>query len=362
MHHHWGVWTGEKGKSHFTFFSDAFWSVLDARHVLCVKSSQWLIKPEVVTLISVTRAVHTILRRISAVGPESIPLETAEGRVLYPKANGIKTPPWLGKGRRLSSQDIGFLSELGSRQVIVYRQPRVAILSTGDELVELGDKPKPGQIVNTNSYTLAASVIRAGGQPLFLKTVRDRKKELAEAFREGLRYDVMVSSGGVSVGDKDFVKDALQEIGLEMHFWKVAQRPGHPLAFGHLGSRPVFGLPGNPVSSMVGFILYVRPTILRMMGHRSVFPCLVQATLEETIQKGAGHRDFIRCVVQRRGGRFFVSRTGAQGSGILHSLSMANGLIVAREDKTLLKKGTFTDVLLFDENLLLMADPLQLSS
>jgi molybdopterin molybdotransferase len=239
---------------------------------------------------------------------------------------------------------------------MVYRRPRVAILSTGDELVDLGEKPKPGQIVNTNSLTLAASVRHIGAKPIFLKTVKDRKNDMIDAFRAGLRNDVMVSSGGVSVGDYDFVKDALREIGLDIQFWKVAQRPGHPLAFGHFGSRPVFGLPGNPVSSMVGFVLYVRPTLLKMMGHKNVFPCSVQATLEETIEKGAGHRDFIRCVVQQRDGKFFVSRTGAQGSGVLHSLSKANGLIVAREDETLLRKGRHVNVLLFDERLLLMAD------
>ena len=239
-------------------------------------------------MISVTKAVQIVLREIHAVGPETIALEEAVGRVLYASQGDTRPTVWPRNGHGLSSQDIGLLSALGLKRVTVYRRPKVAILSTGDELVDLGDRPKPGQIVNTNSYTLAASVIGVGGQPIFLKTVRDRKKEMVEAFREGLRYDVMVSSGGVSVGDYDFVKEALREVGLEMHFWKVAQRPGHPLAFGRLGSRPVFGLPGNPVSSMVGFILYVRPALLKMTGHKHVFPCVIRALLEETIEKSKG--------------------------------------------------------------------------
>jgi molybdopterin molybdotransferase len=304
-------------------------------------------------LISVTAAVRIVLRQVSPLGPERVAVQDAEGRVLYACPQNFRLPRLFRTGRLLSPQDIGFLSGIGITDVIVYRHPKVAILSTGDELVEVGQRLRPGQIVNTNSYTLAASVLRLGGEPVLLKTVKDRKKEMVAAFRQGLHYDVMISSGGVSVGDYDFVKDALKEVGLEMRFWKVAQRPGHPLAFGHLQHRPVFGLPGNPVSSMVGFYLYVRPALLKMMGHTHVFPCAVQATLKETIEKGLGHRDFIRCVVQKENGRFFASRTGSQGSGILHSLSQANGLIVAREERDLLRKGSSAEVLLFDSNLLL---------
>src|SRR4030043_829450 len=169
--------------------------------------------------------------------------------------------------------------------------------------------------------------------------------------RHGLRADVIVSSAGVSVGDYDFVKDALKDLGMEMVFWKVAMQPGRPLAFGLIQGKPVFGLPGNPVSSMVSFEQFVRPSLLKMMGHRQLFRPVIEATLKEEIKRKTGRRQFIRASVSLEKNKYFVTTTGEQGSGILRSMVRANGLIVIPEDQEMVRAGEKVKVQLLDRNL-----------
>lgn len=257
-----------------------------------------------------------------------------------------KGRPILKKGKLLTSADIGLLASVGKSRVRVYRRPTVAIISTGDELLEVDDAPRPGKIVNSNSYTLSAAVQEIGAVPHLLGIVRDKRKSLASAFKRALHYDVVITSGGVSVGDYDLVKGALLDVGVRMALWRVAQRPGHPFAFGRMGSKPVFGLPGNPVSSAVSFLLYARPALLKMMGYKSYFLPVIHATLEHEIKKTKGLKEFIRCCLREDDGRSFASSTGTQSSGVLHSLSLAQGLIVCKEEETLLPKGSQVPVIL----------------
>jgi molybdopterin molybdotransferase len=252
----------------------------------------------------------------------------------------------LEKGRRLTPADLGLLASVGRDPIKVYRRPTVGLISTGDELLKVNEPPRPGKIVNSNSYTLAAAIAETGAIPRVLGIVRDTKKGLAAAVRKALRYDIVITSGGVSVGDYDFVKEALQDVGVRMQFWKVAQRPGHPMAFGRIGAKPVFGLPGNPVSSTVSFLLYARPALLRMMGSKDLSLPVIMATLEHDIQKHHRLKEFIRCRIRRENGAAFVSSTGTQSSGVLRSLSLAQGLIVGREEQTVLEKGSQVPVIM----------------
>jgi len=242
-------------------------------------------------------------------------------------------------GSVLRPGHIGMLAALGKAFVAVYSRPRVAILSTGDELVDLETDPGPGKIVNSNSYSLAALVSACGGVPLLTDIVRDTKEELASALQSAARADVILSSGGVSMGDYDFVKDVMGDIGNAMRFWQVAMRPGKPLAFGSIGETPLFGLPGNPVSVMVSFEQFVRPYLLKMQGHTKLARLSVTATSAQTIEKPAGLRYFLRAVVQQQNGRWIARLTGEQGSGILKSMVEANALMVLPEERTKVQKG-----------------------
>ncbi len=254
----------------------------------------------------------------------------------------------LQKGRKLTAADVGLMASVGKARVKVHRRPVVSILSTGDELLNVEDAPQPGKIVNSNSYTLAAAIAETGAIPRMLGIARDTRKGLVAAFKKALRHDVIVTSGGVSVGDFDFVKEAFGDIGVRMHFWRVAQRPGHPMAFGRVGAKPVFALPGNPVSSTVSFLLYARPALLKMMGHKKLFLPVTRAVLEHDIEKHHRLKEFIRCRIRRENENVFVSSTGTQSSGVLRSLSLAEGLIIAHEEEKLLAKGSVVPVLVLD--------------
>jgi molybdopterin molybdotransferase len=254
----------------------------------------------------------------------------------------------LPKGRRLTAADLGLIASVGKARVRVYRRPVVGIISTGDELLNVEDAPRPGKIVNSNSYTLAAAVAETGAIPRVLGIARDTRKGLVAVFKKSLAYDVIVTSGGVSVGDFDFVKEAFGDIGVRMRFWRVAQRPGHPMAFGRVGAKPVFGLPGNPVSSTVSFLLYARPALLKMMGHKRLFLPVTQATLEHDVHKHHRLKEFIRCRMRRENGHVLVRSTGTQSSGVLRSLSLAEGLIIVHEAQKFLAKGSVVPVLVLD--------------
>ena len=263
----------------------------------------------------------------------------------------------IPKGAILRAAEIGMLAALGRSYVAVHQRPVVAVVSTGDELVEVDEMPGPGKIVNSNSYSLAAMVLEAGGTPLQLGIARDNRADLLEKFKAAARADIVVSSGGVSVGDYDLVKDIMAEIGSRIQFWRVAMRPGRPLAFGRLEGKPLFGLPGNPVSSMVSFEQFIRPSILKMRGYRNIFRRAVRAEMTEGFAKKKGLKYFLRARVEYRDGKYYAATTGEQGSGILKSMVLANGLIVLPEDVTEVKPGDEVAVQLLDNSLDLTAAP-----
>lgn len=245
----------------------------------------------------------------------------------------------IAAGAVLRPGHIGMLAALGKAFVSVYQQPRVAILSTGDELVDIETDPGPGKIVNSNSYSLAAQTLSCGGIPILYGIVGDTKEELALAFQTARRADVIISSGGVSMGDYDFVKDVMGDIGNAMHFWQVAMRPGKPLAFGAIDQTPLFGLPGNPVSVMVSFEQFVRPYLLKMQGHTSILRQTIKALSAQEIKKGAGVKNFLRATVSKENDCYMASLTGEQGSGMLKSMVAANAFIVLDENVTSIEKG-----------------------
>jgi molybdopterin molybdotransferase len=262
----------------------------------------------------------------------------------------------LPKGTIVRAAEIGVLASLGKKEVSVHRRPRVAILATGDELVAIDEPIAPGKIRNSNEYTNAAAVLKAGGIPIRLGIARDNIDDLTAKIRAGLDADadLFLTSAGVSVGDYDMVKDVLNAEG-EMQFWQVRMKPGKPLAFGvlrgnaeHRREVPLIGLPGNPVSAMISFEVFARPAILTMLGKTRLARPSVRATLLEDVENTANRRNFIRVVVEKRDGGYTARTTGEQGSGILTSVSRANGLLIVPEDVTLVRQGTVVEVQMLD--------------
>jgi molybdopterin molybdotransferase len=238
----------------------------------------------------------------------------------------------LEPGTVLSAAEIGLLATLGYGRVSVYRRPRVAILSTGNELADLGTEPGPGQIPNTNSYTLMAQVLEAGADPVNLGVARDQLEAIEARVRAARTADVLVSSAGVSVGELDLVRDALMRAGAELHLWKVSMRPGKPITFGSLGPRPVWGLPGNPVSAMVTFELFVRPALLKMTGRRRLQRPRVRARALEPVPNPGSRRGYLRVQLEATSEGLGARLTGEQGSAILRSMVAADGLAVVPPD------------------------------
>ena len=266
----------------------------------------------------------------------------------------------LEEGTLLRPAHIGMLASIQRSMVSVYQQPRVAVLSTGDELLEIDEPWENGKIVNSNSYSLAALVAESGAIPIQLGIAKDRREDLTAKIRQGLVADLLLTSGGVSVGDYDLVKEMLNELG-QMNFWKVAMRPGQPLAFGMISGKPLFGLPGNPVSSMVSFEQFVRPSILKMSGYKDLFRPTLHAILREDISKKAGLVHFIRCRLILEKGKVYATTTGEQGSGILSSMVKAQGLIVLPREQTLAQVGEAVKVILLDPSLFHLSGPHLLS-
>ena len=251
----------------------------------------------------------------------------------------------LEEGHVIGPAEVGMLATLGVSQVRVYRRPRVAILSTGDEIADLGTEPSASQIPNTNTYSLMAQVIEAGGEPVALGVARDNLAEIAERVRAGRSADVLVSSAGVSVGEADFVKDALTQAGAQLKLWRVSMRPGKPITFGLLEGRPVFGLPGNPVSAMVTFELFVRPVLRAMEGHRRVQRLRIRARALADIPNPGHRRGYLRVTLTPDGkGGYGARLTGEQGSAILRSMVLADGLAVVPGD-TVVAPGEPVDVI-----------------
>lgn len=260
--------------------------------------------------------------------------------------------PVVGRGAVLRPSEVGVLASLGKATVKVVRRPVVAVLSTGDELVEAG-RPRPeGGIYDSNAYSVGALIARYGGVPRLLGIARDTVEALTAKINEGLDADMLITSAGVSKGDYDIVKDVLAREG-EIAFWTVAMKPGKPLAFGcfYSGGRrvPHIGLPGNPVSSMVAFELFGRPAMMKMMGKADWRRPVVRAIAEERVVNRDDPRVFFaRCIVTERDGRYYASLTGPQSSGMLTSMVYANGLTVIPAEVDEVEVGEEIDVIMLD--------------
>ncbi|MCK5586388.1 molybdopterin molybdotransferase MoeA [Candidatus Bipolaricaulota bacterium] len=255
----------------------------------------------------------------------------------------------LRAGMLLRPQEIGMLAVAGRQSVAVIQRPTVALLATGDEVVDAGEPVPPGKIRNINSYTNAAQVRRHGGIPMMLGIVPDDAERIRSTIRRAIAdgADILVTSGGVSVGDYDFVKQILAEEG-EVEFWWINMKPGKPMAFGRIGGIPFFGLPGNPVSAMISFELFVRPAIGKMQGREPRPTRSVRARLLDPIPRKDNRRHYLRVRLTAAGDGWEATLTGSQGSGILSSLVEADGLAVIPESKSSLEAGTEVEVLWLD--------------
>jgi molybdopterin molybdotransferase len=266
----------------------------------------------------------------------------------------------LEPGTALRPAHLGVLASLGRSIVPVYQRPRVAMLSSGDELVEPDGDVTGGRIVSSNSYSLAAQCRQIGAEPIYLGIARDTPEDVERHFRAGMRADVLVSSAGVSVGDRDYVRGVLEKIGCRLIFWGVKIKPGFPLAFGrleHENAPLVFGLPGNPVSAMMTFEQFVRPALRKMMGFSSWCRPLVEARLAEDLHKKAGRLHFVRVRLERRGGEIFARSTGSQSSGVLRSMILAQGVLIFPAEATELRAGDTASVQVLDEDFFSAATP-----
>ena len=254
----------------------------------------------------------------------------------------------LRRGTVLGPAETGVLASLGRARVSVTRKPVVAILATGDELVEAGESSDPSKIYNSNNYSLAAGVLKYGGTPKMLGIARDSLESMKEKLREGLESDILITSAGVSKGDYDMVKDVLAQQG-KVDFWSVRMKPAKPLAFGVLtapGGRevPHLGLPGNPVSALVAFEQFGRAAIFKMSGRTSFDRLTVEAILDEPIINNDGRRVFARAIVTKRNGEYHARLTGQQGSNLLTSMARANGLAICPEDQPRKDAGEVVEV------------------
>jgi molybdopterin molybdotransferase len=276
-----------------------------------------------------------------AAGTVLVPRRVGAGDFVRPRGEDMRRGDRvLERGRVLSAADIGLLATVGRARVSVIRRPRVGILSTGDELVDLGGRIGPGQIPNSNSYSLIAQVVEAGATPVSLGIAGDRLEDIEERLRWGLGCDLVMSSAGVSVGEHDFVRDALGRLGAEQHLWLVDMRPGKPIAFSTIpqdgkAALALFALPGNPVSAMVTFELFVRPAILRMAGHRRLHRPTITARALAPIKNGDRRRGYLRVTLHPDGDVYGARLTGTQSSGVLRSMVAADGLAIVPGNTTI---------------------------
>ncbi len=256
----------------------------------------------------------------------------------------------ISKGKVLQPADIGLAASIGRDKMKVVKRPVVAVLATGDELVDIGKPLVPGKIYNSNAYSIAAQVKKYGGIPEVIGIAQDNFIDLAQAIDRSLKYDMLITSGGVSMGDYDIVKDILAQKG-DIEFWAIRIKPGKPVAFGTLngpGGRkiPHLGLPGNPVSSMITFEVLARPAVLKMMGKTKLSKYTIKARLQDAVNNKDGRRIYARAIVNKEGDSYCARLTGPQGSGILHSMGIANGLVVIPESEKHIEAGAIVDVLM----------------
>ena len=254
----------------------------------------------------------------------------------------------LTAGTEITPGVTGVLATVKCAQLQAYRRTRVAILSTGNELEDMDDPVDPDKIPNSNSYALMAQVQALGIEPDLLGIARDDPEELAEYLQRGLRFDVLLVSGGTSVGVHDYVRPIIESLGVQMKFWRVAMKPGHPVAFGIAAHTRFFGLPGNPVSSMVCFEQFVAPALRRMMGHARLFRRTIAARLTHNLKHQPGRTEFVRVTLAKEDGGYAATSTGAQGSGMLLSMARAEGLMVVPAESKGLAAGEQVTVQLLD--------------
>jgi molybdopterin molybdotransferase len=258
----------------------------------------------------------------------------------------------LTAGAELGPAQLGVLASLAVAHPLVYRRPRVAILGSGDEIVDI-DQPEEilsgRKIASSNTHTLVALVRRAGGEPVNLGIAGDTPEDLRTHLTRALDSDLLVTTAGISVGEHDFVRSVLEELGGELRFWKLRMRPGAPVGFGLLGRMPWIGLPGNPVSTMVTFELFVRPAIRRMMGHRLPFRRTVSVRVAEPIKLKPKLQHFLRGIVTEGAGGPEARLTGPQGSGILTSMTLANALLIVPEGQFETPVGATVKALVLDD-------------
>ena len=258
--------------------------------------------------------------------------------------------PALRRGQPIRPAEIGMMASLGIGEVAVYRKLRVAFFSTGDELVAIGNPLGPGQIYDSNRYTIYGLLVRLGCEVLDMGVIRDTPEDVEQAFMQAAQAaDVVITSGGVSVGEADYVKQILDRLG-EVLFWKIAMKPGRPLAYGKIGSAHFFGLPGNPVAVMVTFYQFVRDALLHLQGQTTATPLPTQKIVcTSPIKKAPGRTEFQRGILSRdSNGEWTVRTTGDQGSGILSSMSQANCFIILPTDQGNVPAGTAVDVQLLE--------------
>jgi molybdopterin molybdotransferase len=253
----------------------------------------------------------------------------------------------LSAGEVVTPAAVGLMAAMGRAKVSVYRKPRVAIVSTGDELVSIDEYPGPGKIRNSNSYSLAAQVIAAGGEPFILPVARDNEDDTRAILSRAPEFDLMVTTGGVSMGDFDVVKDVLLQIG-QMDFWKVAMRPGAPQTYGTIGGTPFFGLPGNPTSTTVGFELFVRPAMRKMAGFTALDRPTVEAVLAHDVKKKSDRRYFLRGRVTKTADGYSAALSGSQSSAMLTSMHRANCLVSLAEGESFYSAGSVVTCIRLD--------------
>ena len=254
----------------------------------------------------------------------------------------------LSPGRRLQLADTGTLANFGKARVLVSKKPRVAILATGDELVEVHETPEAGQIRNSNTYTLSAQVTEAGAEPVVLGIGRDNMDDLRARIGAGLEYDVLLVSGGVSMGKYDFVENVFAEFGVEVLFDSVAMKPGKPTVFGRRGKTFVFGLPGNPVSTIVAFHMFVRPVLRSLLGASDNEPVLLRARLETATKRDPARSAIVPAAVRFDGESYRIQTAPWKGSSDLAGVSLANAMIVIPQGEGALQPGDWAEFLLLE--------------
>jgi molybdopterin molybdotransferase len=259
-------------------------------------------------------------------------------------------------GTVVGAAQVGMLASLGRTVVAVHQRPRVAVLSGGDELVEPDGDVAGGRIVSSNSWSITAQCRELGAEPMYLGIAADTPDDIERRLRAGLAADVIVSSAGVSVGDRDFVRGVLDKLGCRLHFWGVRIKPGFPLAFGRVGEDArgplVFGLPGNPVSAMMTFEQFVRPALLRMQGARRLHRPLLRARVAETMKKKPGRMHLVRVILERDGETVIARSTGNQSSGVLTSMTRAQGILIFPAEASELAAGASASVQVLDADFL----------